>query len=220
MMRTGYIEGVSPSNEKLLIEIGGLPREFTRPHFSEITGLKIDDLYNKKDYEYKNIAEKRHVRGDLQEWGPCHPCQLCSSNWVQQRVGGWSEKSLFSSSRLPLQRAHPGPTNNSHADLYKDCWWPIRNQLLFPGKCCLRPLHGHREVIRYQSRGKNLSKTRTVHLEAFLLLLQVWVYECIPKIMSMIYEISWMTQQDHWFFDGHLRPKFQSLPSKPYGCTR
>ena len=52
MMRTGYYEGVPPSNDKLLILIGGLPRKFTRQQFGEITRLKIDNLYNKKDYEY------------------------------------------------------------------------------------------------------------------------------------------------------------------------
>lgn len=55
ILRTGYFEGVPQSRDKLLIEIGGVPREFTRAHFSEITGLQIDDSYNATTNEYGEL---------------------------------------------------------------------------------------------------------------------------------------------------------------------
>ena len=51
MMRTGYFDGLPKAEDRLHIEIGGVPREFTREDFSLITGLRVDDSYKATEYD-------------------------------------------------------------------------------------------------------------------------------------------------------------------------
>lgn len=186
MMRTGYFDGLPKAEDRLHIEIGGVPREFTREDFSLITCLRVDESY--KATEYDQVAPgglyvETFKQGALATRGNIAALIKDSKDWndVEKRVRFLLLHFLYNV-LLPGQRT-VAMKNKSYIKMVDD-------PATFNGFPWGNVVWDHfmltvRSFVKKAASPSSPSKTKKVHFEAFLLPLQVWAYECIPKLESL-----------------------------------
>lgn len=186
MLRTGYLEGVEKSNSRLLIDVGGHPREFTRKHFSDITGLHVEEGFklthsNAFDKEIPGGLYMDTFKGGvLATRANIAALVKDSQQWTddEKRVRFLLIHFLYSV-LLPGQRT-VAIKNKSFIKM-------VDNPCEFNGFPWGNVVWDHfmASVLSFIQKAQlpcDPEKTKKVHVEGFLLPLQIWAYECIPKL--------------------------------------
>lgn len=184
MLRTGYYEGQPQSADKLLIELGGTPREFTKQHYADIMGLKLAEDYNFKEMEYTDVMEKglfdeTFQKGALASRGNISAFIEPSKEWGDVKRTRFLLLHFLYNVLLSGQPVSPLPTSSyikmvDDPDAFNNFPWGNVAWDYF--------MSGVRSFVT-KAKTKRGTKSKP-HLPGFLHPLQVWAYECIPRLQE------------------------------------
>jgi len=206
VLRSGFNDGACPSKESLVMEIGGKPREFTKEHFSLITGLRFSDDYAEQP-RYANVVE-----GGLYQDTFCNGAlgrKRANIAAVLETSKKWSDER-----RVNLLLLHflynvlmaAEKTVNLPCDSYIKM---VDDPVVFNNypwgnvtwDFFLDSVKGFVSKAKTIKDGKNPK----LHLLGFVLPLQIWSYECIPRFVALDFAT---------LLDAHARPLMRRWATK------
>ena len=186
VLRSGYYDEAGASNDSLVMEIGGRPREFTKEHFSLITGLRFSENYAEQP-RYANVVE-----------GGLYNVTFCNGALCRKRanIGAVLESSQEwpDERRVRLLLFHflynvllaAEKTVNLPCDSYIKM---VDDPVVFNnypwGDVAWNFFLG--SIVGFVSKAKTIKegKNPKLHLPGFVLPLQIWGYECIPRFVEL-----------------------------------